>query len=530
MYSYSGVQAQANGSVYALTGLLCNVTHDGYRLPTESEWEFAARGGTSANPFSVPVDSILAQEDAWYASNSGGMLHPVASKQPNALGFYDLAGNVFEWTNDWKQAYNGIPITNSLGGLQPDNAYEKVIKGGAYDYDMMYLRPSIRSATYSTTLSASCDYVGFRCARGPIPNGQYIGVPLQSLTPNPVTIVASTDTLLSFLGTVTAKIVFVNVTGSFRHLCLVDFSKTIAYVTEYSDDTNVYFPVISPDGNYAAYCSRDVGLSGPSSITIRSLDSLSSPKILLAADSAYMPRWWLNPATGDTCIVYTNSAIDDGSSLWSATRTLVQKVSAGKPVGTPQVLVASGSFHDGVSVNGNCIVTGYTELIMRNLLTSQNQQLFLSPNNGKNAEGSSQVCNVSMSPDTGGQVRCLFLDFGYSGVSTVTGTPYGIHQYIFEATPADTIVNFMHCPAGEASWDNPSWTNTLNFAVACVRNSSDQAHAIHLVNLGAGQSMALLSGIELEQPYCWVGRQPANSFNLALDSLGLYDTPDLASA
>ena len=176
VYSYSGVKTQSNGSVYELTGLLCNVTCDGYRWPTESEWEFAARDGSSENPFSVPADSVIAQEDAWYSSNSSGMLHPVATKQPNAHGFHDLAGNVFEWTNDWKQLYNGIPITNSLGGQQPDNEDEKVIKGGAYCFGILYLRPSVRGATYATTLSFSCDYVGFRCARGPILNGQYIGI------------------------------------------------------------------------------------------------------------------------------------------------------------------------------------------------------------------------------------------------------------------------------------------------------------------------------------------------------------------
>ena len=110
------------------------------------------------------------------------------------------------------------------------------------------------------------------------------------------------------------KIVFVNVTGNNRTLCYVDFSRTFPAPWEYLDDRNVYLPTISPDGRYVAYCSNDVGQSGPSKITIRSLDSLGSPRVTLAPDTAYAPRWWVNPA-GDTCIVYTNSACDNGSSV-----------------------------------------------------------------------------------------------------------------------------------------------------------------------------------------------------------------------
>ena len=85
----------------------------------------------------------------------------VGTRLPNSLGLYDMAGNVFEWTNDWKCLYDGKNITNSLGALQPGNEYEKVIKGGSYNYSLMYLRPSHRSATYPTELSTSCEYVGF---------------------------------------------------------------------------------------------------------------------------------------------------------------------------------------------------------------------------------------------------------------------------------------------------------------------------------------------------------------------------------
>jgi formylglycine-generating enzyme required for sulfatase activity len=115
VYVYSGKKALSTGGVYELTGLWADLSKDGYRLPTESEREFAAREETSTLPFSRQADSGTAQLYAWFSSNSDGKPHPVASKMPNALGLYDMAGNVFEWTNDWKVLYNGEGITNSLG-------------------------------------------------------------------------------------------------------------------------------------------------------------------------------------------------------------------------------------------------------------------------------------------------------------------------------------------------------------------------------------------------------------------------------
>ncbi|MGA2508487.1 MAG: formylglycine-generating enzyme family protein, partial [Chitinispirillaceae bacterium] len=380
VYMYSGVHPPSGGSVYELTGLRCDVSRDGYRLPTESEWEFAARGASSLLPFSAAADSSYACYYSWFGKNSSGMTHWVAKRLPNSLGLYDMAGNVFEWTNDWKCAYNGTNITNSLGAFKPNNEYEKVIKGGSYNYSLMYLRPSHRSVTYATELSTACEYVGFRCARGVIPNGQYIG---QSTGPtNPVYIVAGTNDFQSFMGTSGVRIVFVNVSGNDRTLCYVDFSRMFPTLLEYLDDRNVFLPTISPDGRYVAYCSNDVGQSGPSKITVRSLDSLGSPRATLAPDTAYAPQWWVNPA-GDTCIVYTNSACDNGTSAWPLTKTFSQKMSGGKPVvgpSEPHELISDGSYHGGISVDGQYAVTGYRRLMMKNLsANSTGQQLFVSP-------------------------------------------------------------------------------------------------------------------------------------------------------
>lgn len=522
VYVYSGMRALTNGRVYELTGLRYDLTRDGYRLPTESEWEYAAREGGTSLSYTDAADSAYASYYAWYGKNSSGRTHPVASRLPNSLGLYDMSGNVFEWSNDWKCFYTGQGITNSLGALQPGREYEKVIKGGSYSYSLMNLRPSYRSATYATILSSANEYVGFRCARGMISSGQYIGLET-SLIPNPVTIMTNTTDLRSFIGTSDAKLVFVNVTGAYRLLCYVDFSRTFPYVREYPDDHNVYHPTISPDGRYVAYCSRNEGQAGGSKVSIRSLDSLNSPIEQLETDTAYIPRWWIHSGTGDTCIVYANSGVDNSSSLWQSTKTYYQKVSGGVPDSVREELIVNGSYHDGISMDGRYAVTGFTRLLRRSVSGGVDTQIFVSPENGKDAEGSTQVCNVSMSPSKGDSVRCMFLDFGYPRTSGVTGGSYGVHEYLFISDMTGKITGYMQCPAGEQSWDGVEWSNWPRFGVGCGRNAANQAHSVYTIDLEGETSKKIITGTELQQPYLLMGRP----YFFASDSLGAYNDPPI---
>ncbi len=111
-----------------------------YRLPSEAEWEYAARGGQLSCGY-IYAGSDNLDEVAWYSSNSDGKPHPVGLKKPNELGLYDLSGNVWEWCQDWYGAYPSSPQTNPMG---PNSGSFRVYRGGSW-YDLaVYCRVAYR--------------------------------------------------------------------------------------------------------------------------------------------------------------------------------------------------------------------------------------------------------------------------------------------------------------------------------------------------------------------------------------------------
>jgi formylglycine-generating enzyme required for sulfatase activity len=123
-----------------------------YTLPTESQWEYACRAGTTGE---YPGDP---ETMAWHRGNSDGTTHPVASKAPNAWGLYDMSGNVLEWCLDWYGEYPGGAVVDPTG---PDHGYYRMARGGSWRADMKVGRSAARAGGSAGRL----DYtMGFRLA------------------------------------------------------------------------------------------------------------------------------------------------------------------------------------------------------------------------------------------------------------------------------------------------------------------------------------------------------------------------------
>ncbi|HPZ07131.1 MAG TPA: bifunctional serine/threonine-protein kinase/formylglycine-generating enzyme family protein [Candidatus Eremiobacteraeota bacterium] len=132
------------------------LTNNGYRLPTESEWEYACRGGTTTSYY---WGDTMNGDYCWYKDNGKNNHHRVGLKLPNSFGLYDIIGNVAEWCNDWYGTYPADAHKNPAGPLTGE---AKVPRGGSFGSAEFYCRSSSRSCSWPNT---QCNYLGFRLAR-----------------------------------------------------------------------------------------------------------------------------------------------------------------------------------------------------------------------------------------------------------------------------------------------------------------------------------------------------------------------------
>ena len=158
-------ESEGRRACYDLKSWTCNFDADGYRLPTEAEWEYACRAGADTAYFFGDNPAKLG-DYAWFDKNSGGHARPVAQKQPNPWGLYDICGNLWEWCNDFYKVdyYQESPRQDPRG---PTQGQTKVVRGGAWRFSADNCRCGYRyneSPGYAD-VCFGYDIYGFRCVR-----------------------------------------------------------------------------------------------------------------------------------------------------------------------------------------------------------------------------------------------------------------------------------------------------------------------------------------------------------------------------
>jgi uncharacterized repeat protein (TIGR02543 family) len=512
VYSYTAVCGATQQCPYVLADLAIHYDRFGYRLPTEAEWEYACRGGTTSEfPWNGDSTGLLSDTFAWYSGNTL-KTEPVGMKKPNGYGLYDMCGNVGEWVDDWKTAYAASDSVDPVGprGRSPEvyeSQYGRPVRGGSWRLGTSFLRASSRCGPYAVSARVYQNDIGFRTVLGvffPPPSSDTSPV---TPPPHSLSFTCQKSDIVNFIGTYRVKLAFTLGLVA-RELYYVDFSEDGLRVHRLVDSVPAYAPHISPSGGMVAYSTNMVGFSGTSTARIHCFGQDSAAPAVLPANPAFIPRWWVDPASRDTFLIYTDGASPDDQPQWRLEKTYRQRMSGSMASGAPEVLWDRGSYHGGLSSNGRFVGTSFTVSRLIDLqIGDTNIFYFYPPANGRT--DLPQTCNLSMSPSLANPGEAILLDFGYNQVSTLVGKPYGLHGFIFRCAMQfytdKHVTGWYEKPRDYAEWDDVEYSNHPDFAAAvALPSATTNPSGIFLVNLRDSSYLQVATAPEVFDPFLWI--------------------------
>jgi len=521
VYSYSAVSKSPDGVTGSIESLLADYRKNGYRLPTEAEWDFAAKDSTK-NQYAWSSDTSKATQYAWISNNANDSLHTICTKEKTGKGFCDLAGNAMEWVDGWMGPLPIDTATDYVGQSTPNSGQERIAKGGHYQAPFTSTNTWLRSDIYPLYSTSRTSYIGFRIARGVIAKPQFLqGTSASVASGTPARLIATRNQIRSFFGSTQVKLVFVN--GTNDRMTLVDYSNSAAMPIEKDFGFPVRHPKLSPNGAWIAFTNLSKGQGGLGKTWITRATGVDTAS--LWADSVTIPVWSITPL-GDTNLIMVSSAAANGDSLtWAKSFTNVYRFDQGSKVAQSQI---PGAYYNGRSSNGRFFVSSYTSLRVYDQDSAQVKTLFQSPENGKTPSGSTQTCNASTSPGSTNSAstnRILFLDFGYADKSSLVGRPYAAHEFIFFMNPATgQVTDTLQVPSPYTGWDFTEWSTHPEYVVASVTDGTDMHKAIYAIRTTDHAMLKLAEGDDVLMPHLFIPGIIPTGLEIP-DSIFMYNEP-----